>query len=145
MTPPSLDRDTAAARLRAMRDSLDELDALRDATSSRLRDEPLTRAAAERLIQVVVDLAVDVNGHVAVSASGAAPATGRDSFIAAAAVGAIDGELAERLAPSAGLRNVLVHRYTDIRTDLVAAAIPGVLDGFAEYARQMADWLARQG
>ena len=123
MTPPSLDRDTAAARLRAMRDSLDELDALRDATPSSLRDEPLTRAAAERLIQVVVDLAVDVNGHVAVSASGAAPATGRDSFIAAAAVGAIDGELAERLVPSAGLRSVLVHRYTDIRTDLVAECI----------------------
>lgn len=143
MTPPALDRGTVGARLRAMRETLTELEALRTIGEETLRSEPLTRAAAERLIQVVVDLAVDINGHVVTSVTAAAPHTGHDSFLAMSGVGAISEDLAERLAPSAGLRNILVHRYVDIRTDLVAGAIPTVLDGFADYVRQTADWLAR--
>lgn len=142
MTPPLLDRDQAGARLRTMRDMLDELETLRGVSAARLGDEPLTRAAAERLIQVVVDLAVDVNAHIAVVATGTAPQTGRESFFAAATSGAITEELAAQLAPAAGLRNVLIHRDTDIRTDLVASAVDTVLDGFAEYVRQVAAYLA---
>ena len=145
MTPPSLDRDQAGARLRTMRETLDELESLRDVSVARLESEPLTRAAAERLIQVVVDLAVDVNAHIAVVATGAAPQTGRDSFLAAATSGAITEDLATALAPAAGLRNVLVHRYTDIRTDLVASAVGTVLDGFSDYVRQVAAYLAEDG
>jgi len=125
-----------------MREILDELEALRGATTQRLEDEPLTRAAAERLLQVIVDLAVDVNAHIAVATAKSAPETGRASFLAMGHVGAIDSELAERLAPAAGLRNILVHRYTDIRTEIVAASIPTVLDGFAEYVRQIAAFVA---
>ncbi len=143
MTPPTPDRATIRARLRAMRETLAELEALRSTDADTLSAEPLTRAAAERLIQVVVDLVVDINGHLVTSETGAAPHTGHDSFLAVAAIGAISEDLAERLAPSAGLRNILVHRYVDIRTDLVAGAIPTVLDGLADYVRQTADWLAR--
>ena len=145
MTPPAPDRATISARLRAMRETLTALEALRSIDANTLGAEPLTRAAAERLIQVVVDLSVDINAHLVTSETGAAPRTGHDSFPAVAAIGAISEDLAERLAPSAGLRNILVHRYVDIRTDLVAGAIPTVLDGFADYVRQTADWLAEQG
>lgn len=141
MMPPVLDRDQVGARLRTMRETLDELGSLRGVRAARLEAEPLTRAAAERLIQVVVDLAVDINAHLAVVTTGAAPQTGRDSFLAAATSGAITQALAEQLAPAAGLRNVLVHRYADIRTDLVASAVDTVLDGFAEYVRQVAGYL----
>lgn len=144
MTPPALDRGTVGARLRAMRETITELEALRTIGEETLRSEPLTRAAAERLIQVVVDLAVDVNGHVVTSVTGAAPHTAHDSFGAMAGISAISEGLAAQLAPAAGLRNVLVHRYADIRIDLVANAIPTVLDGFAQYVSQVADWLAQQ-
>ena len=66
------------------------------------------------------------------------------SFAAAAEADVIDADLAERLAPAAGLRNLLVHRYGDIRLDLVAAAIPEVLDGFAIYVEQVANSLPAQ-
>jgi uncharacterized protein YutE (UPF0331/DUF86 family) len=141
MTPAPLDRDQVGSRLRMMREALDQLATLRGATAAELDEDPIKRAAAERLIQVLVDLAIDVNGHVAVARLGKAPDTGRASFAAAAEAGIVSAELAERLAPSAGLRNVLVHRYTDIRTDLVADAIGTVLDGFAEYVRSVASSL----
>jgi len=126
-----------------MQDTLAELEVLRGSDRELLEVEPLTRAAAERLIQVIVDLAIDINGHVAVATLGRAPQTGRDSFAAAAEAGALPAALADALAPLAGLRNVLVHRYTDIRIELVADSITIVLDGFAEYVKALARFLDR--
>lgn len=67
--------------------------------------------------------------------------TPRRSFDAAADAGAIDDDLVGRLAPSTGLRNVLVHAYVDLDLDRVAAAVPFAIDGYGEYVRQVAGWL----
>jgi uncharacterized protein YutE (UPF0331/DUF86 family) len=144
MIVPRLDADVIGGRLRSLRNTLDELEALRGVDAERLLQEPLQRAAAERLVQVAVDLAIDCNAHIAVALLGRAPKNGRGSFIDAADAGAIDAALSERLAPAAGLRDVLVHRYVDIRADLVVAAVDEVLDGFAVYVRQVAEFLERQ-
>ncbi len=52
-----------------MEESLRDLGLLADRTADDPA-APLDRAAAERLIQVVVDLAVDVNSHLAVATGG---------------------------------------------------------------------------
>ncbi len=141
MTPRHFDRDTLSRRLRHLREVLGELEHLRGLDLERMRSHPLERAAAERLVQVSVDLAIDINAHIAVSLLGVAPATGRSSFAEAARAGALDPVLAERLAPSAGLRNVLVHQYTAIDLAVVADAVTLVLDGFSEYLGQIAAFL----
>jgi uncharacterized protein YutE (UPF0331/DUF86 family) len=142
VTPPAPDPGVVGARLRLLRETLDDLAQLQGADVARLSDEHLTRAAAERLIQVAVDLAVDVNGHLAVGILGRAPATGRESFELLGEAGVLDPALAGRMAPSAGLRNVLVHRYADIDLGIVAAAIDRVLEDFPEYVRQVAGYLS---
>jgi uncharacterized protein YutE (UPF0331/DUF86 family) len=141
---PRFDADAVGLRLRSLRRNLDELEALRGVDASRLEDEPLVRAAAERLLQVAVDLAIDCNAHIAAAMLGRAPANYRESFVDAATAGAIDQALADRLAPAAGLRNVLAHRYVDIRVDLVAEAVDEVLDGFSIYVREVAAFVERQ-
>ncbi len=99
MTPLRIDLDTVVQRLRLIDRSLIELQPLRDADEARLRAEPLTRAAAERLLQVVVDLAFDINGHLIAALLGRAPETGRQSFLDLADAGVFPPSLAERLAP----------------------------------------------
>jgi len=143
MTPPAPDPGVVGARLRLLRETLDDLAQLRGATPDRLAAEHLTRAAAVRLIQVTVDLAIDVNGHLAVGVLGRAPATGRESFLLLAELGVVDEATAERLAPAAGLRNVLVHRYTDIDLAVVAGAIGRVLDDFPGYVRAVVAFIGR--
>jgi uncharacterized protein YutE (UPF0331/DUF86 family) len=53
----------------------------------------------------------------------------------------IDAELAQRLTPAAGLRNVLVHQYGNVEDARVHAAIPTVIDGFRAYASAVVRWL----
>lgn len=141
MTPALPDPAIVGRRLRMLSDTLGELEQLSDVSAEQLTSEAITRAAAERLIQVVVDLAVDVNSHLVVSITGAAPQTGRESFLEAGRAGIIPEQLAAELAPAAGLRNVLVHRYTEIRVDLVAGAISDVLARFPTYVREVARFL----
>ncbi len=128
MTPRRSDPDVITRRLALIRSTLVDLEGMGEITIERLELEPITRAAVERFLQVLVDLAIDVNGHLLVSAGQPSPATARDSFLGLAKIGAISPALAEAIAPAASLRNLLVHRYADINLRLLADAVPTMLE-----------------
>lgn len=143
MTPKSLDADVVRSRLALMLETLGELEALRGRTAEHLAARPLERAAAERLVQVMIDVAIGINAHIVAALAGRAPETGRQSFEQLGELHVIDGDRATRLAPASGLRNILVHRYGDIRLDLVAGAIETCLVEFDGYVHEIASWLER--
>ena len=91
-----------------------------------------------------MDLAIDVNSHVATTEGSATPTSYRASFEAAAQVGLITGDLTRSLSPSVGLRNVLVHEYVQSDLAAVADAAPLALEGYTAYVRQAAEWLSRR-
>jgi uncharacterized protein YutE (UPF0331/DUF86 family) len=145
VTPRRPDIDVVARRLRALSDTLEDLRRLEGIDRAGLEADPLLRAAAERLVQIGVDLAIDVNAHLAGAILGRAPTTGRSSFLDAAEAGVLSPELADALAPAAGLRNVLVHRYVDIDIDLVARAVGELLDLLPRYVAEVSDHLSNAG
>ncbi len=137
----TFDTEVVVTRLGLMRELLRDLDAAGQVDARRLGTDRLTRHAVERILTQLVDLAVSINSHAAISA-GVAPNSYRDSFRAAADAGLISLELAERLAPSAGLRNVLTHEYVDIDLDLVAGAADAAKSDYGEYVRTVAQSLS---
>lgn len=141
MTPSALNPDAVLRRLRLMRDALDTLHEFRGVDAARLSDEPVTRAAIERLLQVIVDLAFDINSNLVSKTLGRSPETGRSSFSDLAEAGVIAATLADSLAPSAGLRNVLVHHYVDLDLELVTIAIGTVCDSFPAYIKAVSRYL----
>ena len=141
MTPSSPSPETIERRLAHQRDLLSELRKLQPVTTNRLTDEPITRAAIERMIQAIVDLALDINGHIASSSLRRSPATGRESFDLMVTVGVLQPDQAERLKPAVGLRNVLVHMYADIDVRLIAGAADEFETAFSDYVRSVARWL----
>ena len=95
---PRLDAAVVGHRSRSLRNTLDELEALHGVDAERLPREPLQRAAAERLMQIVVDLAIDCNAHIAVAILGRAPENGRESFIRIELVAAAVDEVLDGFA-----------------------------------------------
>ena len=120
MMPMRPSADVIERRLAHQRNLLAELDVLDNRTAQALSDSAIIRNATERLIQVIVDLAVDINAHVASTVIGRAPGTGRESFDLMVEAGVITHRLADQLKPAVGLRNVLVHLYADIDMEIVA-------------------------
>lgn len=102
------------------------------------------RDAAERRLQVCIEAAIDVNAHLLVAAGRAAPADAFQSFLdVAAQAQAIPEELARRLAPSAGLRNRLVHRYDELDPALVLAGIADAVRLYPDYVQAVSGYLRR--
>lgn len=140
----TIDAAVIQERLRLIRDLLADLDVVGGVTSERLQRDRIVRHAVERILTQLVDLAVSINSHIAAEKDGRAPATYRESFGAAARAGAISIELADELAPGAGLRNVLTHEYVAVDLALVARAVSLARDGFRRYVTEVARFLERE-
>lgn len=141
MTPPQLDPNRVHAKLATMREILDELDDLQGLTFEQLTKDRRTRAAVERFISQLVDLAVDINAHVVAARLDKAASNYRETFKLSADAGAITHELADQLAPSVGMRNVIVHEYLDLDLVRLAEAIPIAAMQYREYLRQIATYV----
>lgn len=96
---------------------------------------------SERLIQLLVEAATDINTYLLVELHQVSPPSYFDSFILAGQNGIIAQDLAAKLAESAGMRNRLVHQYDEINTEIVFSAIPKALQQYALYIRQVTDYL----
>lgn len=143
MTPRPLDWRSVERKLTRIRRLVDQLIALGPFDRARLDTDTVATLAAERILTLLVDLAFATNGHVTVAVLKQAPDSYRESFLLAAEAGLIDRALARDLAPSAGMRNALVHAYLDVDYDKVALALEVAPDLFAKYVRQVAQWFAR--
>jgi uncharacterized protein YutE (UPF0331/DUF86 family) len=128
-------------RLAHQRDLLAELRKLQPLTAERLSNDPVMRAAVERMMQAVVDLALDINSHVVSSMLERSPATGRESFDLMVTADVIERPLADRLKPAVGLRNILVHLYADIDVHIVADSSEAFEAAFSDYVRAVSRWL----
>jgi uncharacterized protein YutE (UPF0331/DUF86 family) len=74
------------------------------------RRDRFRQKGVERLLQETVDAAVDVNLHLVRLQGAAVPTDYFTSFTELGRRGVIPAALAEQFAPSAGLRNGLVHQ-----------------------------------
>ncbi len=103
--------------------------------ASWLSDETeLLRDASLHRLQTCIEAAVDINAHLLVGAGHPAPTTSRESFIELAnKLQAIPRTLANQLAPSAGLRNWIVHIYDGLDEAQVLGGIQNAVALYPEY------------
>ncbi len=89
---------------------------------------------------MLVEAAVKLNTHVVSTSVGRSPESYRASFVGAAEAGALPRELAEGLAASAGLRNVIVHLYDEIDLDKLAAGVASARELYPSYVEHLAGY-----
>jgi uncharacterized protein YutE (UPF0331/DUF86 family) len=121
-------------------ENLSELKAVKGLTVKEWRADSMRRAAAERWLHVCIEPAVDLNGHLLVGLGHSPPPDGYQSFLdLASRTRIIDTDLAQRLAPSVGLRNRLVHRYDDLDDALVLKGISEAVRLFPRYVELVSE------
>jgi uncharacterized protein YutE (UPF0331/DUF86 family) len=142
VTPRRLDPDGVTAKLQLMREALRVLDTVGDVTGEQLRSDAILRGAVERYLTLLVDQAVAINLHVAAATGQPVVRDYTASFPAAADAGALPRALAESLAASAGMRNVIIHAYVTVDLDRVAAALPIARRDYARFISAISDFIA---
>ena len=91
------------------------------------------RKAAEKLLQESIEAAIDVNTHLLVELGHGVPPDYFRSFTDLGRHGVLPDDLAEALAPAAGLRNRLVQQYAAIDDRKVFDAIGSAVGLFRRY------------
>lgn len=113
---------------------LQQLEDTQPDTYDRYASDLTRRLASERLIQLIVDIALDIN-NLMLSAHRCAPASDYfNSFIDLAEAGVLDATFAVSIAPSTSIRNRLVHEYEKTDDRIVFASIPKFLALYRQYA-----------
>ena len=106
-------------KLNKMSEYIDELIEVNKYTLDDYLDNFYMKRTAERLIQLIVEVATDINGHIVVDEGYSPPEDYYNSFLKLSETGAISIDFAKELAPSAGLRNRLLYEYEEIDDEIV--------------------------
>lgn len=137
-----IDIDLVRRKLSRLNMYLEKLRPISQKSLEEYKSDFYLKSSAERLIQLVVECASDINNHVVVETENRPPEDYSVSFIRAADVGLISRQLAQRLKGSAGMRNILVHEYMDIDDEKVYNAIFSALKDYKEYIKEVDNFIA---
>ncbi len=140
-----LDIEIIQRKLAVILENLKALEAIQEMKKEEYFRDIYRRKATERLLQELIEAAIDINTYMIVETGHAAPDDYYHSFILAGEIGIIPPELAEKLAPSAGLRNRLVHEYNGLDHETILKAVGTSLNLYPQYVKAISDALSRKG
>ena len=101
------------------------------------------RKATEKLLQELIEAAIDINVHMIAQTGNPVPDDYYESFVKVGELKIISSNLAEKLAPSAGLRNRLVHEYDRIEHVMVLKAVRMAEELYPTYIKEINDYISR--
>jgi uncharacterized protein YutE (UPF0331/DUF86 family) len=113
--------------------SLELLGPIREISLQEYRRRVWERKGVERVLQEAIEAALDINAHLIAELGQDVPDDYFGGFVKLGQLGALPEELAGALAPSAGLRNRLVHEYDTLDDAKVLAAVGTLLDLYPRY------------
>ena len=138
----TLDRERVDAHLRSLEDTVAVLRTVQGWQARDLADEATRLWTVAHGMQIAIQNVVDIAAHLSAAlATGEVPESYHDAILALGRLGLLDPSFAERIAPMAGLRNILVHGYLRLDVDRLVTALRS-LDDFGAFASAVEAFLA---
>ena len=128
-----LDSTLIRRKLAAMFEHLNVLEPLSQISLEEYVRDPIRRHAAEKLVELVVEFASDVNRAILQGLDKMPPQTYYNSFLELSQLGIIPPGLMPRLASATGLRNRLVHRYESLDNEAAYYSLQPLARNYREY------------
>ncbi|MBI3914028.1 MAG: DUF86 domain-containing protein [Chloroflexi bacterium] len=144
-TMQMIDRKSVRERLSFIREMLDELEQFQQMSSKQFLSNRSAQRLADHDLHTCIEAMMDIANHLVAALGLHKPQERRDAFIELAREGILKMDLAERLADSVGMRNVLVHGYLDIDHRKVHKTLRVDLVHVESFARSISTFLKNQG
>lgn len=120
-----------------------ELEALLGEETSEIINDNLKLHSTERLFQLIVDAAVDINTHIIVESDLPVPNDYQSTFITLAENKVFPMEFALKIAPSVGLRNLIVHKYGKVDLIKMVDDIKKDISDYLKYLKLINEFLEK--
>jgi len=134
-----------AAKLENLREYYSELGGYAKYGPEEIKKNRMLRRALERSLEIALECMLDIGEMVISSENLKKPDTYREIIEVLGKEGIIPQDLAERLAPAASLRNVLVHMYSEVDVDRICEFLSGDLQDISLFAKYVAEHAGRKG
>lgn len=125
--------DRICAKLNKVQNYYSELKSLSSISLDEYLGNSIYRRAVERTLQLIVESATDINNMLLKMLGQKGAVDYYNSFINLAEQDIIPMDFALKIAPSTGLRNILVHEYEEIDDKVVYNSINPCLQYYLEY------------
>jgi len=135
------DHDRICAKLDKLQSYYTELKSFSSISLDEYMNNSIYRRAIERTIQLIVECATDINNMLLKMHGNKGAVDYFNSFIDIAEQDIIPIEFALKIAPSTGLRNILVHEYEEINDEVVYNSINTCLQYYLEYMNLINQYL----
>lgn len=139
MTP--IDLEIIKRKLSIIIENLRALEPIQNIKQEDYIQDIYKRKATERLLQELIEAAIDINVNLIVSTGHTVPDDYYETFIKVGELNIIPSDLAQKLAPSAGLRNRLVHEYDRLEHSLVLRAVNMAEELFPQYIKAISGYI----
>jgi uncharacterized protein YutE (UPF0331/DUF86 family) len=139
-----IDEETVKDKLTMISEYIAELEPFLRFSNQEIKDDKSKLRNVERLLQLIVDEAVDVNSHLIAELNLESPREYRGTFIVLGKNAILPAPFAEKISESVGLRNGIVHQYEKIETDRMLDDIRNNIADYVEYVKFIAAFIARQ-
>lgn len=123
-------------KIKLIQEDLKELEALAKYSFKQLSSDYIKMSAVERLLEKIIMRALDINQHlIAEIGEGTEKIRGyEDTYIALAKLNVYSASFAKKIAPSAGLRNRLVHEYNNTDEKIIYASVKDAISQYVKYS-----------
>lgn len=130
-----LDKDFILRKIKLIQEDLGRLERLSQFTFDEIASDQIKMDAVERMLEKIIMRAIDINQHlIAELGKGNEPIRGyEDTFYVLSQLGVYDNDFAKKIAPSAGLRNRLVHEYNDTKSEIIYSSVEEAIKQYTAY------------
>jgi uncharacterized protein YutE (UPF0331/DUF86 family) len=122
-------------KIKLIQEDLSELDDLAHYSFDEITKDHIKYLAVERLLEKIIMRAIDINQHmIAELGRGDERVRGyEDTFYTLSQFGIYGEKFAKEIAPSAGLRNRLVHEYNNTRQEIIYKSVGEAIGQYVKY------------
>ncbi|MFQ6058747.1 MAG: DUF86 domain-containing protein [Anaerolineae bacterium] len=114
-------------------------------TLAELTGDPLRYGGVLHYLQLAIQHVTDIGAHLLAGSGRAVPDDYREIILKLGRHRIIPYEFAERIAPMAGFRNILVHEYLTVDPTIVYDNLQHGLADFELFIEHIYDFLRREG
>ena len=136
MTPDRIDRINE--RLVTLREYVAFLQKQKHITADTLQSDITIRGAIERYLHLACEAVLDVSNQLIAEYRYRTPHEYKEAIIILGEEGILEKDFAQKFAPIAGFRNILVHDYLKINENEIVDKIQNHLQDFDTFAKSVA-------
>lgn len=120
---------------------LEEMSPILKYEAREIIDDNLKLHTVERLFQLIVDASIDINTHVIIETELNVPDDYQSTFMTLGEHKILPMDFAVAIAPSVGLRNLIIHKYGKVDIKKMVDDIKNNIGQYKDYLKNIDEFL----